>query len=233
MSQVLLTGKSPLSFPFPRKSGIKQTAGEKRISACIDQEICNTYAFLNGLNKESQVGVTVKILRVLCLATVVLFLHISPLIAEPTTEKTRDIKTLLEVSGIKDQLVYMRDSLLNSYSLILTGSYPNIPDEFWEEYNQVIGAKELDELVDRIIHVYDKHMSHEVIRKLITMFDTPFWREWKDKMPEISREAGALGSQWGQELVESPRFTEKIDQLLKKYHLEAPSSPSSAEKPKQ
>ena len=175
-------------------------------------------------------GIVAKILKIICLAAIVIFLNIFPVMAEPTSEKARDIKTLLEVSGIKDQLVYMRESLLNSYSLILTGSYQNIPDEFWKEYNQIIGSKEMDALIDRITPVYDKHMSHEVIKKLIKMFDTPFWKEWKDKMPEISREAGAIGSQWGQELVQSPRFNEKVDQLIQKYRLETPSSPKPSKK---
>ncbi len=175
-------------------------------------------------------GIAVKLLKILCLVAIVIFLHISPVMAETASEKSRDIKTLLEVSGIKDQLVYMRESLLNSYSLILTGSYQNIPDKFWKEYNQIIGSKEMDDLVDRVIPVYDKHMSHDVIKKLIKMFDTPFWKEWKDKMPEISREAGAIGSQWGQELVQSPRFNEKVDQLIQKYRLETPSSPKPSKK---
>ena len=66
-------------------------------------------------------------------------------------------------------------------------------------------------LLDRIVSVYDKHMSHEVIKQLITMFSTPFWDEWKQKMPTISREAGLIGSQWTQELLQSQSFKKKID----------------------
>ena len=70
------------------------------------------------------------------------------------------------------------------------------------------------------IPVYDKHMSHETVKKLIEMFETPFWEEWKEKMPQISREAGLIGSEWGKELSESPAFNKKIDELVKKYELE-------------
>ena len=84
----------------------------------------------------------------------------------------------------------------------------------------MIGEKEMEDLVSRVIPVYDKHMSHETVKKLIEMFETPFWEEWKQKMPEISREAGVLGSQWGKEISQSPAFNKKMEELIKKYELE-------------
>jgi len=84
----------------------------------------------------------------------------------------------------------------------------------------LIGEKEMDDLVNKIIPVYDKHMSHETVKKLIEMFETPFWEEWKEKMPQISREAGLIGSQWGKEISESRAFNKKLDDLVKKYQLE-------------
>ena len=65
-------------------------------------------------------------------------------------------------------------------------------------------------LLDRVVAVYDKHMSHEVIKQLITMFSTPFWDEWKQKMPTISREAGLVGSEWTQELLQSQSFKKNL-----------------------
>ena len=136
------------------------------------------------------------------------------------TEKEKDIEKLLEVSGILSQLTYMQDTLMNSMSMMISGSFPKVPDEFWKEFNQLIGEKEMEDLVSRVIPVYDKHMSHETVKKLIEMFETPFWEEWKQKMPEISREAGVVGSQWGKEISQSPAFNKKMEELIKKYELE-------------
>ena len=143
--------------------------------------------------------------------------NVNPVFSE--TEKERDIIRLLEVSGIRKQLTYMQDTLMNSMSMMISGSFPKIPDEFWKEFNQLIGKKEMDDLVQKIIPVYDKHMSHETVKKLIDMFETPFWEEWKEKMPQISREAGLIGSEWGKELSESPAFNKKLDELVEKYEL--------------
>jgi hypothetical protein len=134
--------------------------------------------------------------------------------------KTEDIRRLLKVSGIYDQLNIVKNNLLNQYSMGFSGAYPKVPDAFWEDYYQLIDQKDVDNLVERMIPVYDKNMSHEVIRKLIEMFQTPFWEEWKVKMPAISREAGQIGSEWGQALLQSEAFNKKLEALIQKYNLE-------------
>ena len=171
--------------------------------------------FFEGLMKKFDKR---KRLSWLILIIVFLITTVKPVFSE--TEKEKDIIRLLEVSGIRKQLTYMQDTLMNSMSMMISGSFPKIPDGFWKEFNQLIGKKEMDDLVQKIIPVYDKHMSHETVKKLIDMFETPFWEEWKEKMPQISREAGLIGSEWGKELSESPAFNKKIDKLVKKYELE-------------
>ena len=171
--------------------------------------------FFEGLMKKFNKR---KRLSWLILIIVFLITTVKPGFSE--TEKERDIIRLLEVSGIRKQLTYMQDTLMNSMSMMISGPFPKIPDGFWREFNQLIGKKEMDDLVQKIIPVYDKHMSHETVKKLIDMFETPFWEEWKEMMPQISREAGLIGSEWGKELSESPAFNKKIDELVKKYELE-------------
>jgi len=155
----------------------------------------------------------------------------------PTTDKNRDILKLLEVSGLLEQMDYIKDEATNSYARVISMTYPKVPDQFWDDFNKLAGKDEMKVLLDRVVAVYDKHMSHEVIKQLITMFSTPFWDEWKQKMPTISREAGLIGSQWTQELLQSQSFKKKLDSLVSKYDLEkinsAPeSSPSKNESKK-
>lgn len=139
---------------------------------------------------------------------------------KPSSEKIRDIHKLLEVSGIRDQMDYMKDNVLSPHSRMISISYPKVPDTFWEEFNALVGPEEMDALMARVVQVYDKQMSHTVIKQLIEMFSTPFWEEWKQKMPGISREAGLAGSQWAQDLLQSGTFQKKIDDLIQKHNLE-------------
>ena len=161
---------------------------------------------------------------------ILLSVSTSPIFSYASSEKEKDIKKLLEVSGILDQLTYMQDTLMNSVSMMVSGSFPRVPDEFWGEFNQLMGKKEMDELVERVIPVYDKHMSHETVKKLITMFETPFWNDWKEKMPLISREAGVIGSEWGREHTQSAAFNMKLDGLIEKYELKKLNSPPKENK---
>ena len=89
------------------------------------------------------------------LALLLVLLEVTANPVFPETEKERDIKKLLEVSGILRQLSYMEDTLMNSVSMMISGSFPKVPDEFWDEFNQLIGKKEMNELINRVIPVYE------------------------------------------------------------------------------
>ena len=159
-----------------------------------------------------------KMISAMVLLILLFLTAANPVFSE--TSKEKDIRRLLKVSGILDQLTYMQETLLNNISMMVTGSFPDVPDAFWEEFNKLVGKKEMDDLIGRVIPVYDKHMSHKTVKKLIEMFETPFWEEWKKKMPEISREAGVVGSQWGKEISQSVSFNKKLEDLINKYELE-------------
>ena len=45
-------------------------------------------------------------------------------------------------------------------------------------------------------------------------------------MPQISREAGLIGSEWGREYTQSEAFNKKLQDLIKKYELEKLNPPS-------
>jgi uncharacterized protein DUF2059 len=164
------------------------------------------------------------------LAVLVLTLLIThPAVGETNPEKIKNIRKLLVVSGIQEQLTYMKEGVLNSYSQMISAAYPKVPDAFWTDFNELVGKKDMDALIDQVVPVYDKHMSNEVIVKLNEMFATPFWKEWREKMPVISREAGIAGQKWLHQITQSENFKKKIDRLVEKHELEklntAPKNP--------
>ena len=81
-----------------------------------------------------------KLITMLLLA--LLFFNANPVISE--TSKERDIRKLLQVSGILEQLTYMQDTLLNNISIMVTGSFSKVPDEFWGEFNKLIGKSKIE-----------------------------------------------------------------------------------------
>ena len=143
-----------------------------------------------------------------------------PLLANPSIQKKQDIKKLLRVSGILEQLSYMKDSLTRSFASVVRFNYPEAPEAFWGEFANIVGEHEMEDLVARVVPVYDRHMDHEAVKKLIAMFENPFWAEWKKKMPIISHEAGSVGSKWSHETMQSDEIQEKLNALLKKHKLD-------------
>ena len=139
---------------------------------------------------------------------------------DSSIDKKQDILKLLEVSGLLDQMNYIKEGVTNSYARVISLTYPKVPNQFWDDFNKLVGKEEMKVLLDQVVLVYDKHMTHDVIKKLIKMFSTPFWIEWKQKMPTISKEAGLVGSQWTQEIMQSELFKNKLDNLVRKYDLE-------------
>ena len=139
---------------------------------------------------------------------------------DSSIHKNQDILKLLEVSGLLDQMNYIKEGVTNSYARVISLTYPNVPDQFWDDFNKLVGEQEMKVLLDQVVLVYDRHMTRDVIKQLIKMFSTPFWIEWKQKMPTISKEAGLVGSQWTQEIIQSESFKKKLDSLVTKYDLE-------------
>ncbi len=139
---------------------------------------------------------------------------------DSSIHKNQDILKLLEVSGLLDQMNYIKEGVTNSYARVISLTYPNVPDQFWDDFNKLVGEQEMKVLLDQVVLVYDRHMTRDVIKQLIKMFSTPFWIEWKQKMPTISKEAGLVGSQWTQEIIQSEAFKKKLDSLVTKYDLE-------------
>jgi len=139
---------------------------------------------------------------------------------DSSIHKNQDILKLLKVSGLLDQMNYIKEGVTNSYARVISLTYPNVPDQFWDDFNKLVGEQEMKVLLDQVVLVYDRHMTRDVIKQLIKMFSTPFWIEWKQKMPTISKEAGLVGSQWTQEIIQSEAFKKKLDSLVTKYDLE-------------
>ena len=94
---------------------------------------------------------------VLAFLTGCLLLFNSIVFAEtnPTVDKSRDILKLLEVSGLLEQMDYIRDEATNSYARVISLTYPKVPDKFWDDFGKLAGKEEMKVLLDRVVAVYN------------------------------------------------------------------------------
>jgi hypothetical protein len=89
---------------------------------------------------------------------------------------------------------------------------PDAPAGFWDEF-----AKEVDpqELIEMIVPIYKKHLSHDDIRASIAFYESPAGRHLVANQPAILQDSMAVGQQWGQRL--SQRAMAKVKQAKAKH----------------
>jgi hypothetical protein len=80
--------------------------------------------------------------------------------------KTQDINKLLEITNTKSQAAQMLDLMIPSYMAML----PDVPQSFWNMFKTKL---DVNSFVNLIIPLYDKHFTHDDIKKLIQFYESP------------------------------------------------------------
>jgi uncharacterized protein len=117
--------------------------------------------------------------------------------------KEADIRKLLEITGAKALALQSMDAMLKSIRPLLASSLPpgeyreKVIDLFFEKFRSRVDAQQLLEL---IVPVYDKHLSHEEIKALIQFYETPLGKKTLSALPAIALESREVGEKWGQAL---------------------------------
>jgi hypothetical protein len=117
--------------------------------------------------------------------------------------KEADIRKLLEITGAKALALQSMDAMLKSIKPLLARGLPpgdyqeKLVDLFYEKFRSKVDAQQL---LDLIVPVYDKHLSHEEIKALIQFYETPLGKKTLSALPAIALESREVGENWGQSL---------------------------------
>jgi uncharacterized protein len=113
--------------------------------------------------------------------------------ADEAAAKRQDIRRLLEATGSaklgQQVLAQMLDSFKSMHS--------NVPEEFWDQILQEFDA---DSMIQLIIPIYDKHLTHDDIKGLLAFYESPLGRKMVEATPDITKESLTAGQQWGMEI---------------------------------
>jgi hypothetical protein len=107
--------------------------------------------------------------------------------------KRQDIIKFLEVSSMKLQAAQMFDLMLPDLKLMA----PDAPLTFWTMFKSKL---DIDSFVNLFIPVYDKHFSHDDIKKLIQFYESPIGKKLLDVTPLLTQESYRIGEEWGEKL---------------------------------
>ncbi|MGE5693333.1 MAG: DUF2059 domain-containing protein [Candidatus Zixiibacteriota bacterium] len=109
------------------------------------------------------------------------------------TNKTADIKTLLTLTKSGELAVSMMQEMINAYRQNL----PQVPEEFWTKFAKKVKT---EDLVEMLVPIYDRHLTHAEVTSLIEFFQSTVGRKLVSVQPEIMKESMQVGQAWGERL---------------------------------
>jgi hypothetical protein len=135
--------------------------------------------------------------------TLMAALLLLPTLAFADPAKEKDIRRLMQLTNQAQLGAQVVKQVLETFK----NTMPNVPANFWSEFSNEVKA---DELVEKIIPVYDKNLSSQEIKDIIKFYESPTGKRLISVMPVITQESMVIGQQWGREIGE--RVVKKLQQ---------------------
>lgn len=141
--------------------------------------------------------------------------------------KEADIRELMELVGAKKLMEQSMSNMEASIKPILTRSLP--AGEYREKLVQLFFERlrtnmNLDMLIQQAVFAYDKHLSHEDVKGLITFYRTPLGQKAIEVLPQLTSEMAEAGRKMGEEagrksmlqvLAENPDLAKAVEEASK------------------
>ncbi len=138
---------------------------------------------------------------------VVLFLIAGSVHAQSPTDRAKeaDILRLVEMTGSKKMAQDMYAMLGAHMKTAILERFPEgeesercrqVLERFWQKLD---ARFDVDELVNRMMPIYDKYLTHEEIKALIAFYQTPVGQRLLEVTPQLTQESFEVGGKWGQE----------------------------------
>lgn len=128
----------------------------------------------------------------------------APAVPVPVIEpqKRADLVKLMQVTGATRLGLQLFEQVLTSFKNVVPGS----KDAFWNEFRKEVSA---DELTERLLPIYDRHLSPAEVKELIRFYESPLGKKVLAAMPAITSESMQVGQTWGMDL--ALRAKKKLD----------------------
>jgi hypothetical protein len=111
------------------------------------------------------------------------------------TQKQKDIRKLLKITGSGELGTQVMNQMVGS----MKKAMPQVPEKFWGDFMKEVRT---DELVDLIVPIYDRNLSHDDVKELIKFYETPTGKKFVSVLPKITQESMVVGEKWGRDLAE-------------------------------
>jgi uncharacterized protein len=109
------------------------------------------------------------------------------------TQKQKDIRKLLKITGSGELGTQVMGQMIGN----MKKAMPQVPEKFWADFMREVHT---DELVDLIVPVYDRNLTHDDVKELIRFYESPTGKKFVSVLPKITQESMVVGEKWGREL---------------------------------
>jgi uncharacterized protein len=121
-------------------------------------------------------------------------------------EKRPDIKRLLQLNGSGQAGVQIIEQMLPNMRNIFRGVFESLPAKSRELAVQIMEEETrrgftAERMTEEIIPIYDRYLTAEDIKSLITFYESPAGRKFVAVLPFIIRESGGAGEKIAGEVI--------------------------------
>jgi hypothetical protein len=106
------------------------------------------------------------------------------------------LKTMLQAAGSEETFKVAIEQMFDMYKK----QSANVPDSVWSGFESEFLSTSIDQLVDMLAPVYQKHMTEADLKMIIQFYQTPTGKKYAEKTPLIMQESMQVGQQWGMKM---------------------------------
>lgn len=116
------------------------------------------------------------------------------------------LKKMMIANGSEQTFKAVIDQMVNSYKL----ERPDVKEEIWNELGDTFHKLGIEELLDELLPIYQKHLPLEDINNMTAFYQTPTGKRFAATTPAITQESMQAGQLWGQKM--GKEFAKKISE---------------------
>ncbi len=122
--------------------------------------------------------------------------------------KEADIRRLIEVTGGEKMLDQLKGAIFGQLKQMMLARLPEgeagergrqMVNTFHEKFSARFDA---EQLLERLVPIYDKYLTHEDIKGLIAFYESPLGQRLLAVLPDVTQESFAMGAAWGREIAQ-------------------------------
>ena len=122
-----------------------------------------------------------------------LLIFSSATFAQSSTTYKTTLKQMLESAGTEAVFKTAIKQMFDMYRSQKT----NVPEEVWNAAEAEFNKSSMEELIDMLTPVYEKHFTEADLKKVIEFYQTPAGKKYAEKAPLLMEESMQIGQQWG------------------------------------